>query len=39
MGKNKFAAVDLDLKYEVFVIHIAILSVNSNDKVYSSKNA
>ncbi len=39
MGKKELAVTTLDLKYETFVIHIAVLSIDSSDEVYPSKKA
>ncbi len=37
--KKEFAAAVLDLKYEAFVVHITIFSVNSGDKVHPLRRA
>ncbi len=39
--KKEFATVTLDSKHEAFIIHVAVIHINSNIyvKVYSSKKA
>ena len=37
--KKEFAAAAFDLEYEVFVVHIAILSVDLANKMHLSKKA
>ena len=37
--KKEFTAATLDLKYEAFLVYIAALNINLNDKVYPSKKA
>ena len=39
MGKKKFAIIAFDLEYEALVVHIAALSVDLGNKIYSSKKA
>ncbi len=39
IGKKRFAAVTFDPDHEVFVVHIAALSVNLSDDVYPSRKA
>ena len=39
IGKKEFAAAALDLKHEVFAVHVAALSVNPDDGVHPSKIA
>ena len=36
--EKKFVVAVLDSKYKVFIVHIAALSINLNDQVYSLKN-
>ncbi len=37
--KKEFAAIALDPEYETFIVHVAALNVDSDDKVYLSKKA
>ena len=37
--KNKFAAAAFDLKHKIFIIHIAVLSINSGNKIHPFKRA
>ena len=39
IGKKKFTTAALDLEHEVFVVHVAALSVDSGDEVYPFKRA
>ena len=39
MGKKNFVAVILDSEHEAFVVHIAALSVNSDNEIHFSKKA
>ncbi len=37
--KKEFTAAAFDLKHEVFIVHIATLSVNSDDEMHPSRKA
>ncbi len=39
IGKKEFAIAALDLKYKVFVIYVATLSINSDNEVYPLRRA
>ena len=39
MEKKEFIAVALNPKYEIFVVHTAILSMALGNKIYPSKRA
>ncbi len=39
IGKKEFAAAALEPEYKVFVVHIAVLSINLGDEVHPSKKA
>ncbi len=39
IGKKEFAAAALDLEHEAFVVHVAALSVDSDDEVHPSRRA
>ncbi len=39
IGKKEFITAALDPEYEIFVVHVATLIVDSNDKVHLSKKA
>lgn len=39
IGKKEFTIAAFDPKYEAFLVHIAVLSVNLGDKVYLSQKA
>ena len=39
IGRKEFVVAALDLKYKVFVVHVAVLSVDSGDKVHLSRKA
>ncbi len=37
--KKEFATIALDLEYETFLVYIAALSIDSDDKMYLSRKA
>ncbi len=39
IGKKEFTAAALDPEHEAFVVHVAALSVNSDDEVHPSRGA
>ncbi len=39
IGKKEFAAVALDPEHEVFIVHVAALSLDSGDEVHPSRRA
>ncbi len=39
IGKKEFAAAALNPEHEAFIVHVAALSVDSDDKVHSLKKA
>ncbi len=39
IGKKKFATVAFNLKYKVFVVYVAALSIDSGDEVYTFKKS
>ena len=39
IGKKEFPVAALDPKHEAFIIHVAALSINSGDEVYSLRKA
>ena len=39
IGRKEFAAAALDPKHKVFVVHVAVFSVDSGNEVHPSKRA
>ena len=39
MEKKEFAVTALDLEYKAFVVHVAALSIDSDDEIHPSRKA